>query len=437
LSDAEAEAQARELIGAPDWRKKIERSGTSEGAKVKNTAKNAVLILTGVFGSDVFIKNDFKHLVLYGRAVPWGRKPGDELSNDDLSLIGLWFADNWRVEPSKDKLLDAIIGIAANNRFHPVRDYLDGLKWDGVPRAENWLKKHLGATGPKEYLASVSLKTLVAMVARIYEPGIKFDCVLILQGRQGVGKSRAVQAIAGDDWFSDAPINLHDKDGVLSMRSTWVMELGELAGMRKSDVDQLKEFLSRRVDRIRPPYGRLMEAYPRQCIFIGTTNNSEYLKDPTGGRRFWPVEVGECDVDGLSAERDQLLAEAKAYYALGENLWLDNDKARAQSEIEQEARMHADEWVNVLAEFFEKDAKSETPLIDVDKFKLCDLFGGMGPLAGERMDVTTQMRVGTCLRQLGYDKADLRINGRVCKVWTRVAPTVAPKSKTGATENVQ
>jgi predicted P-loop ATPase len=393
-----------EAITHKDFKLLIDRTSKADGAKPLGTLKNVVTILAGCFGADLFKLNEFSGFQLYGKETPWGAKDGEEIKDSHIALITHWFATHWRLEPKADKINNAITIIAERNRFHPVREYLDELAWDGKPRLDTWLKRHLSASGPKEYLQVLSRKVLIAMVARIYDPGIKFEHVLILEGTQGIGKSRAVRALASDEWFSDSPMDLLNKDSILTMQATWVMELGELAGLRKADVNALKDFVSRQVDRIRVPYGKRMENFPRQCIFIGTTNNGEYLQDTTGNRRFWPVPVAECFIDNLIAERDQLFAEAKFAYELGEKLWTKDKTFNDQAVAEQEARVETDAWSELLTQFFDTN-----PSGFEEKFLISWLFELPGaPFVGRQMDRINQYRVGTCLRKMGYKKKAAR-----------------------------
>jgi hypothetical protein len=261
LSDEKSIQQNIELTTVRDWRNKIERSYTNQDVvgRPKNTLKNIELILENGIdniseGESVFKRDDFAGVDLYGIDTPWGGIKNKEIRDIDILNIKGWFFNKWRVEPSNDKLNEAVSRIADKNKYHPVKEYLEGLEaWDGVKRLDTWLKRLLGAKAPEPYLSDISRKTLCAMVARVYQPGIKFDQVLILQGPQGVSKSTAIRHLAGDAWFSDAHIDITDKDSVLSLRNIWAFELGELAGMRKADIDQMKEFISRKEDRIRLP----------------------------------------------------------------------------------------------------------------------------------------------------------------------------------------
>jgi len=256
LEGEDVAAQEKELLVEKDWRERLERTAVKNGNKPKNTLRNVKLILVGMAGNTCFRKDEFAGLEIYGCDTPWGGKKGEELRDIDTICIKDWLSSYFRFEPSNDRINEAISKIASENKFHPVRDYLDTLEWDCTPRIDSWLKTYLHAEAPEPYLSAVSRKILCAMIARVYNPGVKFDQVLILEGSQGIGKSTAIRNLTGEIWFSDSHINISDKDSVLSMRSIWVIELGELSGMRKADVDHLKEFISRTTDRIRVPYGR-------------------------------------------------------------------------------------------------------------------------------------------------------------------------------------
>jgi putative DNA primase/helicase len=372
----------------------------------------------------LFQRNEFAATTIYGAETPWGGKLGHELKDIDVVRIKHWLARNFRYEPQDKIILDAVAKIADENKFHPVRDYLNALSdWDGRCRVENFLEVYFNAKGDPRYLRAVSRKVLCAMIARILEPGTKFDYVLILEGNQGIGKSTAIRALSGDHWFTDAHINISDKDGVLALQSVWLVELGELGGMRKADADQLKEFISRTTDRIRLPYGKLVETFPRQCVFIGTTNSAEYLKDMTGNRRFWPVEVGFCDFEAIRRDRDQILAEAMwIWQNLGEPLYLEDKEVNAIAMQEQEQRVFADSMVEKLFDYLVHEQAG----FDTKCFSTGDLFK-MGPLMDMREDKQNQMRVADALRSLGFTKAQIGNDRR--RVWV---PGTKWKAELGA-----
>lgn len=414
LSDEAAEKQIRGLLHSGDWKAKIERNGGQEDAAPKPTVKNVCLILVNSTASDVFKRNAFTMTDHYTVDTPWGGTAGHEVRDIDLVRIKFWLSVNYRFEPSSNLILDAVLKISDGNRYHPVRDFVRSLEWDGKPRLDDWLSTYLGATGPEGYLRAVSRKTLVAMVARVMNPGCKFDHVLILEGLQGVGKSTAVRILA-DPWFSDAPINIGDKDAVMSMQHAWIMELGELSSMRKADIDLLKQFISQSTDRIRLPYGKLVEAFPRQCIFIGTTNSYEYLKDTTGNRRFWPVKVRQCDFEALKRDRDQLLAEALFAYELGEPLYLENEKDEAAATEQQKGRVFVDSWVDELKRFMSKKQDN----FNTETFMTSDLFSEYGPFRQWKATKAEQMRAAEALRSVGFIKRNRRVDGVKGYFWEK------------------
>lgn len=410
----EAAGQSKELTEKLDWRDQLERNGDKgpNAGRPKNTLKNVILILQNEISADIFRHDQFFGIDIYGQSTPWGGVKGEEIKDIDAVRIKVWIANRFRFEPDDNRIFQAIKKIADENKFHPVRDYLNGLpSWDGVERVGLWLKTYLSASGPDDYLRAIGTKTLVAMVARAFIPGVKFDQVLILEGNQGIGKSTALKKLAGPEWFSDSHINISDKDGVLNIRGAWLVELGELGGMRRADTDLLKEFISRTSDRVRVPYGRLPENFPRQGVFIGTTNSVEYLRDITGNRRFWPVEVGECDFLAVERDRDQLFAEATMLYELGEPLYLEDRETRKLAIDEQDMRVQVDTLVDKLEEFFSEEREG----FDTGAFKLSDLFK-FGPLADLREDRTNQLRAASALRYLGCRKVRAA-GGNRNKVW--------------------
>jgi predicted P-loop ATPase len=245
----------------------------------------------------------------------------------------------------------AVQTVAKGNCYHPVRNYLNSLTWDGTSRLDGWLSLYLGVV-PSPYVAAVGARFLISAVARIYEPGAKADCALILEGAQGLMKSTALRALAGD-FFTDDIAELGTKDAALQTRGAWIIEIPELDSMGRVDVSKVKSFISRSSDRFRPPYGKRLIDSPRQCVFAGSVNHSAYLRDETGARRFWPVACERILIEELKRDRDQVWAEATAQYRKGQPWWLDTPELVVAASQEQASRYESDPWEELVARWIE------------------------------------------------------------------------------------
>jgi predicted P-loop ATPase len=251
---------------------------------------------------------------------------------------------------------------ARERSFHPVREWLNSLVWDGVRRIDRWLFVYFGAEAENdaaiEYVSAIGKMFLIAMVARIFRPGCQADYMLVLEGDQGILKSSACRALAGE-WFSDSlPENIQSKDARQHLRGKWLIEVSELAAFSKTETEALKAFITRREERYRPPFGRHDVAEKRQCLFIGTTNQDMYIKDQTGGRRYWPVKCTSIDVEGLAGVRDQLFAEAVIRFRMGDRWWpTAADEARF-FKPQQEKRQEDDPWFPLIEDWVTRRAKA-------------------------------------------------------------------------------
>jgi predicted P-loop ATPase len=287
---------------------------------------------------------------------PGGERSGDDpvpraMRDEDVSQLQEWLQHQGLPRMGREIVHQAVDQRARERSFHPVHEWLDVLEWDGTERLNRWLQTYLGATGPPDYLTGIGRMFLISMVARIFKPGCKVDYMLVLEGEQGIEKSRACQVLAGN-WFSDALPDIHAKDARQHIRGKWLTEIAELAAFTRAESEALKAFITRDCERYRPPYGRKEVAEPRQCVFIGTTNRSVYIKDETGGRRFWPVAITDgVNIEALTRDRDQLFAEAVERYRQGEQWWPDPAFEREHIKPEQENRYEADPWDEDIAEF--------------------------------------------------------------------------------------
>lgn len=322
--------------------------------------------------------------------LPWDQlKPG--WSDADLASLTAYLDRVYHIF-SPSKLKNALLTITAERSFHPIKEYLEGLPaWDGKKRLETLLIDYLGAED-SSYVRAVTRKTLVAAVARVYEPGIKFDTVLVLSGSQGIGKSMFFAKLGGV-WFSDSLTisDMRDKTGAEKLQGFWIMEIGEMNGIKKVEVETVKSFASRQDDKFRVAYGTVVESHPRQCVICGTSNSQHFLRDVTGNRRFWPVQVtGECSLHPWNMDKpllEQIWAEVLTLYNAGEELILKGTDAEMAAEKQQEA-LENDDREGLVREYLDK-------LLPADWAKL-SLSEKRMYLAGD--EFTTQNRAGVAPR---------------------------------------
>lgn len=340
----------------------------------------------------------------------WGEDPAGQayprpLENHDIAAARVWLQTEWHLDFSKEAMVDALEYSAFQCRYHPVRDYLDGLTWDGHPRLADWLGVTFGACGdlPRVF----GERWMIAAVARVYQPGCQADSILVLEGKQGLGKSTAFR-ILGGEFFSDAYIDLASKDGDLLIQGVWIQELGELAGMGKGELNRIKGWITRRTDRFRAPYAALPSKFPRGAIMGASTNEGErgYLRDETGNRRFWPVRcVCKLNPETLRQKRDQLWAEAVVRYREGRPWHLDTPELLRAAEAATSERMEIDPWEEALAGRVEGRDEMTTG----EAFLMLSI-------PPDRRTRTDEMRLGAVLVRLGFtERRQVRREGR--RVW--------------------
>jgi len=338
---------------------------------------------------------------------------GESVSMTDDIASGLWLEADRLGLPSAYPYFCAVLeDTARKGGFHPIRDYIDGLEWDGVPRLDEWLSAYLGADDT-ELNSAYGRKHLIAAVRRVRKPGVKFDTILVLQGPQGKGKSSAIKALCPDEeYFGDNLIVGADQKEVIEQTSgKWLVELPELDGISRKEASSTKSMLSRQVDKSRLAYGRLPIERPRQFVFFGTVNDSHFLHDTTGNRRFWPVAIsGVLNPDEIVAnitrDRDQLWAEAAHYEAKGESLTLPRNLWDVAAESQQE-RMVIDPWHERLLE------KLDDSVIFMPSEDVYTLLG----IPSERRNGNVGQRIAGILTGLGFKRTRRRWDGSKKQIW--------------------
>jgi predicted P-loop ATPase len=340
------------------------------------------------------------------------------IADTDITAIQEWLQLAGLPLVSKDTVYQAVELVARENTFHPVKDYLESLNWDGTERLDDWLTDCFGAE-KTEYAMAVGRMFMIGMVARIYQPGCQADYMLILEGPQGIFKSTACRALAGE-WFSDGmPENVNSKDAALHLRGKWLVEIAELHHLSRAETTALKAFITRRTDIYRPPYGRKEVHRPRQNLFVGTTNKKVYLQDPTGGRRFWPVVTGDIDIEFLISLRDQLFAEAVVRYRKGEHWWPDPEFEAKHITSEQEARFEGDPWEQPIIRHLGERPNRDEAHPD-GRATVWEIARAALHLDTQRIGTTETRRITAILEQHGWRRAPRGAKG---ERWWNPPPT--------------
>jgi putative DNA primase/helicase len=362
--------------------------------------------------------NDMAKQVIKLKAPPYAGAIVGAWSDVDEIRTAIWLTDAYDVAPAVPDVRRAVLSVAQRRMFHPVRDYLEALAWDGTPRVLEWAYRYLGASDAGEtgdYNWRAAQKWLVSAVARVMRPGCKADNVLILEGPQGRLKSSALAALAGE-WFMDTPFNLHDKDRFTHIQGKWIIELAELDGFSRAESSAAKAFFSSPRDRYTPKYIAHAIDVDRQCIFAGTVNLGTYLHDKTGNRRYWPIRVGIIDLDALRAARDQLWAEAVQLYRDGTRWWVEQHEV-ALFAVEQEARETPDALEELL----------RTWCRDQDAVSMRTILETWISLPVKDWTPALQTRIGQIMSSLGWEVHRVRNGSRRERIYRR-GPEADPKA---------
>lgn len=397
LQELRRQADAERLERA--WMRGLRRT---EKGELKSSFANVVQILThDAEYARKFRLDEMRGIVSLG---------GNELTDAMVSQTRVDLELRYGVQPTDPETARAVQLVSSQNAFHPVREFLASLSWDGTPRLERAATDLLRIRAETEEEAAIAsllvVRWFVGLVARPFEPGCKLDTALILQGAQGAGKSMFFRAI-GDEWFSDTEMAL-DKDALMQLRGAWIYEWAELENvMGRHTVARVKAFLTSTEDKYRPPFGRTPVTVKRSGVIVGTTNNEDFLHDPTGSRRFWVVPVGRVDVERVRAERDQLLAEAVESFRRGERRWL-TEAEEEKRETLAERFVETDPWEERVLEFAKRQEKVRTS--DV-------LLQGLD-IPIDKLTRRDEMRVANILRRSGYEPRQMRLNGQRGRYWS-------------------
>lgn len=345
-------------VAAPeDWRHRLITTTKNEVTRVDANGHN----LTLIFLNDEAFKSLRWNTLTCDVELLEGPLASTPKGTLDVAVTDWLFSTpEYRIRMSREEVVARFISAARLRPFDPVKKYLEGLKWDGTPRVNFLMRDYCGVEyGRSEHVQRISRRFMVGAVARAFRPGCQMDTVLLLQGAQGLGKTSFVRALGGP-FMAELHMDVSNKDTLQAIAGRWFVELSELAAARKTDVESMRAFITRRVDVMRLPYGRITEEFPRRCVFVGTTNDDEPLTDTHGNRRYWPITVGRIDVHALERDRDQLFAEAVQAFKAGERWWLDEEE---QDVADKEAGLYVavDAWVDLIRDWILRIPMEQRP----------------------------------------------------------------------------
>lgn len=415
----------------PDWVSELDLTAKKQ---IENTVGNAICILQRSDEWRGLRYDEFRsepictgapEVALFDKPRPG---PLDDYS---IAHITQWVALNFQVRLSPRTVGEAaeVASKSKGRAHHPIREYLRSLTWDGVTRVDRWLTSYAGAPDTP-YTSAVGRMWLIAAVARAMLPKSICKTMLILEGPQNAGKSTLLRRLCpNEDWFSDTPIDLGKSgaDKYQALRGKWIVEIPELDGFKGRDARSIKSFVSSPVDNYRASYGRKNQDVPRQCVFAGTTNEDRYLADATGNVRFWPVRISRADVAGIERDRDQIWAEAFAYYMDGAEWHITDASIAAMATDEQEAREEEDSWLGAVSDWLRTPLGGAAALSGIH---VGDVLSGAIGMAKERHDRWPQTRAGIIMRKLGFVEVHGRHRPRLYKLSEERLASLGPQKLT-------
>ena len=374
---------------------------TNNGNRLANISNTKLVLEYDPSFKGVLGYCSFSYRIIKRTAPPFKMGTVGEWTDTDTQRLRIYLSELYGFTPKDSDVMGAILVHAEENAFHPVKDYLASLKWDGKERVYTWLADYLGVE-QSEYSMMVGVFFLVSAIARVMRPPVKVDSVLILEGLQGLGKSTMLFNLFGK-WFTDTPMELGNKDSFQQMQGMWCIELAELDSFNKAENTRAKHFFGSQTDRYRPSYGRMVQEFPRQCVFVGTTNQDRYLKDSTGNRRYWPVMCRKVCQEELKRDRDQLWAEALQMYQNGMRWWPDKEYEHL-FESQQEDRFDSDVWEPIIYDWLRSHRRTDYSMSEIMSEAL-----SMDPQA---MRPPEQKRVGLIMHRFGFTKKKKMVNGK-------------------------
>lgn len=387
-----------------NWRGLLQFTTGRTPSLIQNSANVALILNHHEDWEGVFVFDEFIGDIVAVKLPPWpkdiraARHVIADWTHDDTVRLAMWLSREEKLHVPAHVVGEALRIVAQRKTVHPVRDFLGKTKWNRTKLVDQLFIRGGGAEDTP-YNRAVAANFMISAVARVMDPGCKVDTMPILEGVQGLGKSTLLHDLFGAAWFSDTPIDIGSKDGYQALRRKWGAEMAELDSLNKGETTAVKGFLSTRVDRYRPSYGKDTIDFPRQIVFAGTTNADTYLKDDTGARRFWPVKLVKADLEWIRSNREQLWAEAFFRYRKGEK-WYFTDEAliEAAAEITEERRQ-TDPWEHVIGKWL-----AEQPRVRVRGVTTSDVLLRALELAPDRLSRYEETRAGQVLRACGFTR---------------------------------